>query len=298
MKLEGIISWLDKTLDVAKFDDVANNGLQIERNPGPVKKVAFAVDASVKTVNAAIAAGAQLLVVHHGISWGGGIKKIAGGARKVILAATEGNLALYACHLPLDANRKVGNNWELARHIGLRKGFSAFSYHGNVIGVVGYLPRGRKVLLGKKEYDFPAGRIGICSGGAASFAEEAKTLGCKAFLTGEASWGEKVAAENIGANMICAGHYATEVFGVQALAKLMSEELNGLETIFVDEQPDDEPVEPTPEDAAATQAPKPPKAAKPKAATASKAAKPKATSAPKAAKPKTSAPKAKSAKVK
>ncbi|MBO6167669.1 MAG: Nif3-like dinuclear metal center hexameric protein [Kiritimatiellae bacterium] len=233
MKLDAIVSWLDKTLDVASFDDVSNNGIQIERNEGPVKMVAFAVDASVKTVEAAIEAGAELLVVHHGISWGGGIKKIAGGVRQVMMAATKGNLALYAAHLPLDANRKVGNNWELARHIGLRKGFPAFSYHGNTIGVVGYLPRGRVVKIGGGEYEFPAGRIGICSGGAGEFAEEAKALGCKAYLTGEANWGEKVAAENAGTNMICAGHYDTEVFGVKALSRLMAAELP-VKTLFID----------------------------------------------------------------
>ena len=233
MKLDIILDWLDKTLSIADFkDDISNNGLQIERNEGPIRKVAFAVDASVKSAEEAIAQGAQLLVVHHGISWGGGIKKIVGGIRKVMTTCTEGNLAIYAAHLPLDANRRVGNNWELARLIGLRKVFPAFSYEGYKIGVIGYLPRGRKAVIGGKEYDFPAGRVGVCSGAGGNFAEEAKDLGCKSYLTGEAGWDDQVAAENAGAHMICAGHYETEVFGVKALCKLMAEELE-IKTLFV-----------------------------------------------------------------
>ena len=72
MKLKRIVDWLDKTLDVKAFSDVSNNGVQIARTGEDVAKVAFGVDASVRTVRAAAAAGAQLLVVHHGISWGGG----------------------------------------------------------------------------------------------------------------------------------------------------------------------------------------------------------------------------------
>lgn len=205
MKLKQITDWLDRTLNLPAFDDVSNNGLQIAREGEEIKKVAFAVDASVKSVRAAIKAGAQLLVVHHGISWGGGIRQLVGGEYEVVKNAIEGNLALYAAHLPLDANRRYGNNWELARFLKLRSIKPAFSYHGNVIGVVGLNAHGRK--------------IGICSGGAGEFAAAAKALGCDLYVTGEANWGDKIAAENIGMPMICAGHYETETFGVKALAK-------------------------------------------------------------------------------
>ena len=142
MKLEKIAAWLDKTLKVADFDDVSNNGLQVEREEGrgkseEVRVVAFAVDASVKNVKAAAKAGAQLLVVHHGISWGGGIKRISGGVYNVVKAAMDANLAVYACHLPLDAHPVLGNNAQLAKLLKLKNVKQAFSYHGNVIGVVG-----------------------------------------------------------------------------------------------------------------------------------------------------------------
>ena len=223
MKLERIISWLDKTLKVSSFDDVSNNGLQLDRFPAlstkhqalstahDVRVVAFAVDASVRAVEAAAKAGAQLLVVHHGISWGGGIKRLTGGVGNVVKAAMKANLAIAAYHLPLDAHPTLGNNAQLAKYFGLKKVKPAFSYHGNVIGVVGENRHGQL--------------IGICSGGAGEFAEEAKNLGCGLYVTGEASWGDVIAAENCGMKMICAGHYETEVFGVRALAQAMKKAL-------------------------------------------------------------------------
>jgi putative NIF3 family GTP cyclohydrolase 1 type 2 len=204
MKLYRITRWLDETLDLAAFDDVSNNGLQIARTGETVTCVAFAVDGSLASVRAAAAAGAQLLVVHHGISWGGGMRRLTGGLYSVVRAAMDADLALYAAHLPLDANREVGNNWELARYLGLTRLEPAFSYHGNVIGVTGFNAHGRQ--------------IGVCSGGAGEFAEAARKLGCDLYVTGEANWGERIAAENCAQPMICAGHYETETFGVKALA--------------------------------------------------------------------------------
>ena len=230
MKLEKILSWLDRTLKVADFDDVSNNGLQVDRTvrapaDSSVKVVAFAVDASVRAVEAAAKAGAQLLVVHHGISWGGGIKRLTGGVGNVVRAAMKANLAIAAYHLPLDAHPVLGNNAQLAKLLGLKKTRPAFNYHGNVIGLVGELFRQQSTAIGSRRYEFGPGRIGICSGGAGEFAEEAKNLGCDLYLTGEASWGDVIAAENCGMKMICAGHYETEVFGVRALSKAMKKAL-------------------------------------------------------------------------
>ena len=153
MKLAEIVGWLDGVLEPEKFDDVSNNGIQIERTGDEVTKVAFAVDGSARSVRAAADAGAQLLVVHHGISWGGGIRRIAGGEYAVVKAALDANVALYASHLPLDANRRCGNNWEIARAIGLADVIPAFSYHGNTIGVAG-------VATADLESLEPLGRLG------------------------------------------------------------------------------------------------------------------------------------------
>ena len=210
MKLKKILDWLGRELETDRFDDVSNNGLQVD-GPDEVKKVAFAVDASLESVRAAVGCGAQLLVVHHGISWGGGIRRLTGGVFGVVKAAIDGGVAVAAYHLPLDACRKYGNNYELARFLGLKGLKPAFSYHGNVIGVTGVNPQGVKV--------------GVCSGGAGDFAEEAKNLGCGLYVTGEASWGDVIAAENCGIEMVCAGHYATETFGVKALARAVRSKL-------------------------------------------------------------------------
>ena len=229
MKLLRIAEWLNRTLRVAAFDDVSNNGVQIARRGDEVRTVAFAVDASVRAVAAAAKAGAQLLVVHHGISWGGGIRRLEGGVYEVVRAAMAADLALYACHLPLDAHRTLGNNAQLARLLGLKGVRPAFSYHGNVIGLVGTCAGARRVAIGARTWDIPRGTIGVCSGGAGEFAEEARRLGCGLYLTGEASWGDVIAAENCGMRMICAGHYETEVFGVRAVAKALARALK-LET--------------------------------------------------------------------
>ena len=206
-----VLAWIDSALDVKSFDDVSNNGLQIAREGDEVSLVAFAVDGSAESVKAAAAAGAQLLVVHHGISWGGGIRRITDGEYAVVLA-------LAAYHLPLDANKKYGNNWELARYLGLKRVAPAFTYRGNVIGVVGYNAHGKK--------------IGVCSGGAGEEVVEAKRLGCDLYVTGEASWGDRIAAENVRMPMVCAGHYETETFGVKALARGVSAAL-GVATFFI-----------------------------------------------------------------
>lgn len=215
MTLEEIVGWLDATLDVAAFDDVSNNGVQVARTAtsprdAEIRCVAFAVDASARAVRAAAEAGAQLLVVHHGLSWGGGIKRLTGGVYTVVKAALDANLAVYACHLPLDAHPTLGNNAQLAKRLGLKKVRPAFSYHGHLIGLVGEA-KGRT--------------IGVCSGGAGAFAEEAQRLGCDRFVTGEADWGEVIAAENCGLQMDCLGHYETEVGGVRAVAAAMKKAL-------------------------------------------------------------------------
>ena len=228
MDISAVTNWLDKTLDVASFgEDVSNNGLQVARRGAEVSRVAFAVDASARAVNAAAATGAQLLVVHHGISWGGGIKRIDGGVYEVVKAAMDADLAIYASHLPLDAHPTLGNNAGLAKSLGLKRTKPAFSYHGYVIGLVGFR---REKFGGRTRLR----KIGVCSGGAGDFAEEAKRLGCDLFITGEASWGDVIAAENCGMKMECRGHYATETFGVRALAAEMKKRL-GVEAIDLTE---------------------------------------------------------------
>lgn len=218
MELAKITEWLDETLNVRGTADVSNNGIQIAREGEEVRKAAFGVDASLAFLQEAAEWGAELAVVHHGISWGGGIKRIEGGMFRVVKSAIDANIALYAVHLPLDAHPVLGNNAGIARKLNLRDTKRAFTYHGVTIGLTGIAPDGRK--------------IGVCSGGAAEFAEDAKRLGCDVFVTGEANWAEKIAAQNCGMEMELWGHYESEVFGVQALAEAVGEKF-GIETRFI-----------------------------------------------------------------
>ena len=162
------------------------------------------------------------------------MRRIAGSEYEVVRAAIRANIALYAVHLPLDASERHGNNWELARHLALEGVRPAFSYHGNVIGVVGRASASGAFRVGETDVALEAGTlVGVCSGGAGEFAVEAKALGCGLYLTGEASWGDVIAAQNVGMRMVCAGHYETETFGVAALARAAARDL-GLETQLID----------------------------------------------------------------
>ena len=249
MKLGEITAWLDRELELGAFDDVSNNGLQIDREGDEITSVAFGVDASVAFLERAAAAGAQLCVVHHGISWGGGIRRLTGADYNVVKTAMRHNLALYAAHLPLDASRKYGNNWELARFLKLKNVRPAFSYQGNVIGVIGTCANARNLVrlnelspgaFKPKQPNFPTSAtltVGICSGGAGEFAVEAKALGCDLYVTGEASWGDVIGAENVLMPMACCGHYETETFGVKALATALSKSL-GVTATFLPREPD------------------------------------------------------------
>ena len=229
-----IVEWLDRTLKTKQFGDVSNNGVQIACSRTATDMVAFAVDASVRAVEEAAAAGARLLVVHHGISWGGGIRRIEGGVYRVVKAAMDADLAVYACHLPLDAHPKLGNNAQLAKRLGLAAAKPAFVYHGETIGLVGRATRATAAALAGLAASAPCqppeettalrsgDLVGVCSGGAGEFAEEAQRLGCRVYVTGEANWGEEVAAANCGMPIVCLGHYETEVWGVRAVAGEMA----------------------------------------------------------------------------
>ena len=231
--LHDVVGWLDSVLEPRKFDDVANNGVQVARRGSAVRLVAFGVDASADFIDKCAEAGAGLAVVHHGISWGGGIKRIDGGIYEVVKRALDADIAIYASHLPLDAHPLYGNNAGIARLLGLAGLEKAFSYHGNLIGLTGTAQGNATHFIGNIAIKVVAGeKVGVCSGGAGSFAEEAVRLGCGLFVTGEADWGEKVAARNAGAKMVCAGHYETETFGVKALQEALAQAMD-VETVFL-----------------------------------------------------------------
>ncbi len=244
--LESLVSFLDRTLRVADFHDVSNNGLQLA-NSGAVTRVVAGVDASLRLLEAAAERGAQCVICHHGLSWGDSLKRITGLNHRLVSFALKHDIAVYAAHLPLDAHPRYGNNAQLCRSLGIGRSKPAFVYHGETIGFVGSLPKpisfpafcervGRAVGQTVRSADF--GRktvrtVGVVSGGAADMADQAEALGADAFLTGEPSLQGYILAENLGLNIVFAGHYATETFGVRALAKLIASRLR-LPAEFID----------------------------------------------------------------
>jgi dinuclear metal center YbgI/SA1388 family protein len=195
--LHDIVSHLDRFLDIAGIPDYpgAFNGLQVE-NGGAVTKVAVAVDACQATIDEAVAIGADLLLVHHGLFWGRTAPIVAREWRR-LRALIQNDVAVYSVHLPLDSHPDVGNNAILAQRLGVSNTVGFGLYEGHPIGVAGdlALPRDELVarvtsVLGASVHVIPAGpenieRIGVITGGGGSMIEEAKEAGLDAFVTGE-----------------------------------------------------------------------------------------------------------------
>lgn len=229
--------------------DISLNGIQIE-NSAPetkkIKKVAFAVDACESTALRAAQAGADVLFVHHGLFWGR-CQTITGNHYKRIAAFLKNDIALCAYHIPLDANAEVGNNFGLARRMGLLDVQPFGKWRGMTLGACGTLPRAVSVdelarilfpegekpshilPFGKKEIK----KVAVISGGAGDDFDQAVQIGADAYVTGEVGHEEFHAIEESGINVIAGGHYQTETVGVKLVqAKLEKEK--GLETIFID----------------------------------------------------------------
>ncbi len=240
-----LVKHSDRLLRLDAFEDYpgAVNGLQVE-NRGRVHRIAAAVDASLATVRLAIEAGANLLVAHHGLFWS---PTVPWTNRKyeLLRLLLENDLAVYSAHLPLDAHPKLGNNAQLCRALGLRKLHPFFENKGRTIGLRGELEIKRDDLVNRLEMSVggavklvPGGpvhcrKIGVVTGGAGAEMKTAATEGVDTFITGEGPHWTYALAEELGMNVLYGGHYATETFGVRALAAYLSRRYE-VPWIFVD----------------------------------------------------------------
>lgn len=230
--LSSVVSYTDKFLRHPGFPDYSGawNGLQLE-NSGHVGKIGAAVDACETVIAEAVGRGISLLLVHHGLMWEQHSFAFTGARFRKLKIAMNGDLAIYSSHLPLDAHPVVGNAAQLAKAIGLRKIEPFFPHKGEAIGVRGELSISRDDLVervGKstrgERITVCAGgpakvkKIGIVTGGAGSEVAEAARSGVDTFITGEGPHWSYTAAEELALNVLYAGHYATETFGVRALA--------------------------------------------------------------------------------
>ncbi len=248
MKLSQLDAWFRDLLDPEALVGVDDslNGLQVSRSGAEVARVAFAVDASLESIRRAAEAGAQLLFVHHGLFWGKPLR-LEGFLRARIKLLLDADLALWACHLPLDRHPEVGNNAVLADMLGLvdREPFGL--YHGVQLGFKGRLPEAIDLAEARKRILpdgspalalIPAGPASIrsaavVSGGAAFEVNEAIREGLDLYVTGEASHSIYAAVTESATSFLAAGHYATEVHGVKAVAARLGRETE-LETLFLD----------------------------------------------------------------
>jgi dinuclear metal center YbgI/SA1388 family protein len=233
-KLAEIVAYLDRSLRHGEVNDYSGawNGLQIE-NSGTVRKVAAAVDACAWTLERAVALGANLLVVHHGLFWSG-VQPVVGVTRRKFKAALDGDLAIYSSHLPLDLHPTWGNNGLLCRALGFKKSEPFFEAKGQIIGRKAKIALSREELarrlenvLGAKPHVCPGGPaktswVGVVTGGAGAEIAQVAAEGVDTFITGEGPQHSYIAAEDLGVNLFYGGHYATETFGVKALAAHLS----------------------------------------------------------------------------
>jgi dinuclear metal center YbgI/SA1388 family protein len=236
--LQQIVAFSDKYLRLAEIGDYDNamNGLQVE-NSGVVTKIGATVDASTRTLQKAASQKVDFLLVHHGLFWAGQ-QPVTGPFHRQLRAAFDHNVAVYSAHLPLDLHPKVGNNAQLAAAIGLAGTKPILEYKGTPIGLVGKGSGSCRELVKRLEkavarpvtafcYGPKKPRsIAVVTGGAGSEIHEMAKANVDTFITGEAPHWAAVAAEEFGMNLLLGGHYATETFGVKALATLLSKKFS------------------------------------------------------------------------
>jgi dinuclear metal center YbgI/SA1388 family protein len=250
-RLSELAQYLDARLDTRGIPDYPNalNGVQLA-NVGDIDRIATAVDFSSYTVNAAIEARANLLLIHHGMFWGG-LQPITGQRHERLRALIAHDVAVYASHLPLDVHPELGNNALLARTLGLTPTGGFDRYQTIDVGLLGDadVPTGSLVrqcdALAREHggavvvTPFEAGRVtrrwAVCTGAGASSStiREALTAGVDTLIVGEGPHHTAVEARDAGLVIIYAGHYATETLGVRALGDELAKRF-GVTTTFID----------------------------------------------------------------
>jgi dinuclear metal center YbgI/SA1388 family protein len=246
MKLAELADYIGSELRIAEIQDYPNalNGLQMENAKGEVTKIVAAVDATLPVMQKAAAAGGDLLLVHHGMFWSGAQPWTGSVFQKMKLCLERG-LAVYAVHLPLDFHPTLGNDAVLARSLGFEPCGSFMKTKGTDNGALirTEIPRTElaarlQKATGARVHVCAGGpevcrTIGIMTGGAGSEVATVAKAGVDTFITGEGPHWSYTLAEELGVNILYGGHYATETFGVKALAGHLSEKF-GLAWEFVD----------------------------------------------------------------
>lgn len=243
--LTALVEEADRFLDVARIQDYCPNGLQVEGR-AQVRRIVSGVTASQALLDAAVAADADAVLVHHGYFWKGENPCVVGMKQRRLKTLLSHDISLLAYHLPLDLHPEVGNNVQLARQLGLT--IEGPLEPGNPRSIVllgapaeplspadfaAQVARslGREPLLVEGQRTIR--RIAWCTGGAQGYIDQAIAAGVDAYLTGEVSEQTVHSARENGITFIAAGHHATERYGVQALGRYLGERF-GIEHQFID----------------------------------------------------------------
>jgi dinuclear metal center YbgI/SA1388 family protein len=242
--LNEIVAYCDSLTRRSEVADFlgANNGLQLQNN-GTVTRVCAAVDAGRVPFQLAIEEGADLLIVHHGLFWNTPAN-YSGALFEKLKLAMDNNLAVYSSHLPLDAHPEFGNNRLLAKALGLEPLDWFLPYEGTPIALLAKAPPSREDLRNRLRKEFPEGftamefgsahpeKIAVLTGSGRSALDEMKGLGADTLVTGELRQEHFNLAQEEGFNLYVCGHYATERYGVTALAGLIGDKF-GLPASFI-----------------------------------------------------------------
>lgn len=248
MQLHTLVERFDDRLDTGAYADVdaSANGLQVGPKTETIDHVAFAVDAATATIAEAADAGADALVTHHGISWGG-IDHVTGRTYDRIASLVDAEMALYVSHLPLDGHQELGNAAGVADAVGLserepfgtlgpvtigtiggaREPLSAGAIRGRLDAFDGSTSDTRVLEFGPERIE----RVAVVTGSGADWLDEAADAGADALITGEGKQQVYHDAREAEVTVFLAGHYATETFGVRSLRSLADRW--GLETTYV-----------------------------------------------------------------
>lgn len=242
-----LVKYTAQKLEHGIFCDNSVNGLQVQGS-AEVTKIAAAVDGAFETAKMAKDCGANLLLVHHGILWGKDLP-VVGAHRELLKFLIENELSLVASHLPLDAHQELGNNFLLAKYLGLGELQQFLPYDGQLIGCLGKNTSKDSVTTLRDKLKNLQGatpnftclefgpkvpeKIGVCSGSAVDAIQRFQLDGFDTFITGEPKQFAYHFAKENRLNVICAGHYATETLGVKALAEHLAAKFN-IDWEFID----------------------------------------------------------------
>lgn len=238
-----LLSHLHQMLEADRFKDYGPNGLQVE-GKARIHKVVTGVTASLALIEAAVAEGADALLVHHGLFWRGQDGRVTGWMRQRLAKLLQHDINLIAYHLPLDAHASLGNNAQWGQRLGwvadTRFGDQNLGFMGPAPAGLGFdaLLQQLRQVMGREVTGIPGDgrpiqRVAWCSGGAQGYFEQAIAAGADVFLTGEISEPQAHYAQETGVAFIACGHHASERWGVQAVGEHLAQRMGVVHT-FID----------------------------------------------------------------